>query len=70
MFARAFESYIDTKLKNQGISCQFLVSLEKSPLWPNEYEQNDSSHLFDSLFDWIRENSSKLNPNFSEVRND
>ena len=71
MLARAFEVYLKNKLKENNLECSFLVGLEKSELWPNEKESIMVKPFFDSLFDWIRKNSSKLsqsNPN-DETRN-
>lgn len=69
LFARAFETYIEKKLRENGLQSDYLVygTLDGSIMYPNEKEQEILSQEFDRLFDEISvlDKDNTINDNFS-----
>lgn len=50
LFARAFEKYIDKKLRDKGRVNTYLAGVSEHPLWPTQEETAKVQPLFDELF--------------------
>jgi hypothetical protein len=54
MFSRAFEKYVDHKLKLKGQKNTYLTGVSPHSLWPTETETEQLAPLFDQLFAHFR----------------
>jgi hypothetical protein len=54
MFSRAFEKYVDHKLKQKGQKNTYLTGVSPHPLWPTGAETEQLAPLFDQLFAHFR----------------
>ena len=62
--ARCFEVYCSEKIKEKGITNDFLVQVDKSDLYPSETDKPKVMDFFDKFFSTLKEVRKGLNVNY------